>query len=218
MNTNTIFLNLLLMAFVLLTSCSKSNDRFNGSDNIITLTRDLPGFTEIVAESSLSVNITHNNTQIVEVRVNDNLQDQLLTSVSDGTLFISIADGNYRNDNFEVNIQLPNLAKLALDDDTRGKVKFTADQLEFKVNDSAELTLEGSSEILNTMIDDDGKISAFSFKAAVVNATVNDDSELEITCTKELNGTVNDDSEISYRGMPAINVQTSDNGKVLNAN
>lgn len=218
MYTKTIIFNILLLTIIILTGCSKSNDYFNGSDNMITLTRDLPGFTKIVAESCLEVKVTKNSTQIVEVVVNDNLQEQLITSVSNGTLFISLADGNYRNDNFTVNIQLPSLERLELDDDTQGDVNFTSDHLEFEVNDSAELNLKGSAEILNAIIDDDGKINGFSFTAEVVNATINDDSELEITCIKELNGTVDDDSEISYRGMPVINVQTSDNGKIINAN
>jgi len=218
MKTKTIIYNLLIVTLVVLTGCSKSDNRFTGSDNMITVSRELPAFTKVAAETSLEVNIIQSSTQFVEVMVNDNLQEQLITNVSKGILFISLADGNYRNDNFVVNIELPILERLELDDDTRSNVNFTSDQLEFDINDSSELNLEGSSEILNVSIDDDGKISAFAFTAEVVNADVNDDSELQISCTKELNGTVNDSSEIRYKGTPTINVETSDDGQIINAN
>ena len=218
MNSKSIIFNLFLITFISLIGCSKGTYRFNGSDNIITLTRDLPSFTKIVANDSFEVNVSQNTNQIVDIMVNDNLQDQIITMVDGSTLFISLADGSYTNETFIVNIELPILERLELNDDCHGEVNFTADQLEFEVDDSSELSLTGSAEILNAIINDDGKINAFSFTAAVVNASVKDDSELEITCTKELNGTVKDDSELSYRGTPIINVNTSDEGRIINAN
>jgi len=218
MNTRSIISNIILPSIIILTGCSTIDDQYTGSDNIITLTRELPAFTKIEAESCLEVNITQNKTQVLEIMVNDNLQEQITTTVANNTLFISLRDGTYRNDNFVVNIQLPTLERLELNDDTNGKVDFTADQLEFDVNDSSELSLQGASKILNANIDDDGKISAYKFIAEIVNAKVNDDSEFLITCTKELNGTVDDSSEIRYKGMPIINAQTSDDGRIINAN
>ncbi len=216
MNNKKSIFSFLLLTLIFLNGCSK--DDFTGSDNIITITRDLPEFTKIDVQTSLEVNVIQSNTQIVEIMVNDNLQSRITTNVSNNTLFISLKDGSYENDTFVVNIQLPNLERLQLNDDTRGSVNFTSNQFEFEVNGSSQLSLDGSSEILNTEINDDGKISAFSFATAVLNTRSRDASELEITCSNELNGTVYEASKVSYRGTPTINAQTSEDGQIINAN
>jgi len=206
----------LLSSILFATGCSK--DQFVGSDNIVTISRELPAFTRIVAESDLDVNVTQSSTQKVEIMVNDNLQEQIQTTVRSGTLDITLKNGSYDNESFIVNIQIPNLESLRLDDNTRANVTFSGDLFEFEINDSSELELVGSADILNTTINDDGRISAFSFTTSVLNTTSKDAAELQITCTNELNGTVQDASQVSYRGMPVVNAQTSDAGQIIDAN
>jgi len=199
-----------------LSACS--NNSFIGSDNIVTITRDLAEFTKIEAEDALDLKINQGDEQLLEVMVNDNLQDQLITVVRNNTLSISIANGSFQNETFVVNITIPMLESLRLADATNAAVDFTSAELEFDINDASELNLRGSSETLDLKVYDASTVSGFSFSTEVLNTTCEDASEIEITCNSELNGTVRDASIVSYRGMPVINASTSDEGEIIDAN
>ncbi|MDA9844191.1 DUF2807 domain-containing protein [Flavobacteriaceae bacterium] len=216
MKNNILTLAFLFSFCVLFTSCSK--DDFDGSDTLITITRDLPDFTRVLAENDMEVEIVYGDTQTVEITVNDNLQNQLRTNVSNNTLRISLEDGSYDNAVFKTKIQIPNFERLQLNDNTRGKVDYSASQLEFEVKGSSVLDLQGSANVITTIIRDNGEINGFSFTTDVLNTTSRDASELTITCDDEINGTVQQASEVRYRGTPSINAQTSDAGQIINAN
>jgi len=201
----------LLLYLIIINIGCDSNTNFVGSDNLITISRDLTEFTNVVAEDDLEVNINQGNEQTVELIVNDNLIDQLVTRVDNSTLFISVASGSYENENFVVNIELPLLETLILNDNIEAEVDFTSTLLDFEINDSSELQLTGSSETLNIII-------SVQFSTDILNTTSDDASELKITCNSELNGTVHDAATVSYRGMPTINATTSDAGEIIDAN
>ncbi|MEO0338127.1 MAG: head GIN domain-containing protein [Bacteroidota bacterium] len=216
MNKSLFNLSLLACAFIFFSGCS--SDDFNGSDNIISITRSLASFDKIVAENALTVNVIEGNTQNVEIQVNENLQDQIRTQVSNGTLTISLERGSYRNATFEVYIQLPDLERLQLDDATEGEIVFDLDQLELELNGSAKLDLSGSAQTLTINNNNAGEIDGFSFTTATLNVEARDAAELEITCTNTLNGSVQNAAEVRYRGIPDVNATTSDAGKIINAN
>jgi len=209
---------LVFVGCVFIIGCDSDSEEFDGSDNIITVSRDFSEFVKIDAEDDLDVNIMQGNKQKVEIMVNDNLQEQLLTRVDDNTLFVGLANGSYSNETFVVNIELLNLESIRLEDNTRGVADVSTDVLGLDVNDSAELMLSGSSETLNLNINDAGLLNGFSFTTNILNTTSTDASEVEITCNSELNGSVNDASELRYKGMPVVNAITSDNGKIIDAN
>ena len=203
---------------VLIVGCDTDFNKFEGSDNLVTITRDLSSFDQIVVNDDMDVNVTQSNIRLVEVVVNANLQAQLITRVNNNTLELSLADGSYRNENFEVNIQIPNLETISLNDNTRANVNITSDKLEVNVNDSSDLILKGSANILNINNNDDGSIKGFLFATEILNTSSDDASHLEITCNGELNGNVSDAAKVRYRGTPTVTAQTSDAGRIIDAN
>lgn len=206
---------LILLAFLIL-GCS--DDTFEGSDNIITVTRELPAFTNIVAGNDMQINVVQKSTQIVEVIVNENLQSQLKTIVDNNTLILSLEAGSYDNATLTVNIEMPSLEFFELNDNTRGSVGFSARQLGLKVSGSSRLHLEGASEVLNTTLNNAGIINGFSFSTDTLNTNSGDASELEITCNSALDGTVNQASIVRYRGTPTVSAQISESGRVVAVN
>ena len=204
-----------------LSSCSSDDSilgSITGSNNIVTISRELPAFNKIHIEGDLTINIQQDSTQEVAINVNDNLQDVIITNVDNNTLFVSLRNGSYKNTTFELNIQMPFLQEFQMNDDTQGKIDFVLDQLDIKINDSAQLELIGSSESLNINLGDDSRIDGFLFATASLGANVQDDSELSITCNSELNGSVSDESILRYKGSPVINATTSVSGEIINAN
>jgi len=214
--------SLLLITVILyqtLSSCSSDDSilgSITGSNNIVTLSRELPSFSKIHAEGDLTINVKQSSIQ--EVIINENLQDVIITTIDNNTLFVSLRNGSYNNSTFELNIQMPFLQEFQMNDDTQGKIDFVLDQLDIKMNNSAQLELIGSSESLNINLGDDSRIDGFLFATTSLGANVQDDSELSITCNSELNGSVSDDSILRYKGSPVINATTSDDGEIINSN
>ncbi len=209
---------LMLIALTMF-SCGKDDDNsLSGSENLVTITRELSSFNKINAGEDIVVNVSESEVQEVTITVNENLEDKILTAVSNNTLNITIASGSYRNETFIVDILIPDLERIEIDDDCSGIINFNLDQLEIKASDDAELKLIGTAETLIVDLSDDGEIYGFAFSTEVLDADVEDGSELEITCATELNGSVKDGSRISYRGNPTINATTSDGGEIVDAN
>ena len=212
-----------LILILIISSCSKDDDdsilgSITGSNNTVTISRELPAFNKIHIEGDLIINIQQDSTQEVAINVNDNLQDIIITNVDNNTLFVSLRNGSYKNTTFELNIQMPFLQEFQMNDDTQGKIDFVLDQLDIKINNSAQLELIGSSESLNINLGDDSRIDGFLFATKSLGANLQDDSELSITCNSELNGSVSDESILRYKGSPVINATTSVSGEIINAN
>lgn len=218
MKRNVLSLISLCLLFVFTVGCGSDFNRFEGSDNFVTITRDLSSFDRISVNDDMEVNVVQSNTRLVEIVVNENLQDQLITRVNNNTLDISLADGSYKNESFKINIQVPVLKSISLNDNTRANVDITSDELEVNVDDSSDLKLQGSANVLNINNNDDGSIKGFSFTTEILNTFSDDASDLEITCNGELNGSVNDASRVRYRGKPTVSASTSDAGRIIDAN
>ena len=216
MKSNYLFFLLLFTA--LFSSCDKDGESFEGSDTIIEVVREFSSFDKIIARDAVEINVIMSETQKVEIVVNDNLQDKLITRVDNNALEILTADGSYTNARFRVNIEIPSLVSLQLNDGTAGAVDFTTKDLQIEVDDSSVLALRGSSETLTADVNDAAKVKAFNFTTDVLNTNCGDASLLEITCNQELNGTVTDAAIVQYMGMPTINAQTSDEGQIIDAN
>ncbi|MBV6645234.1 MAG: DUF2807 domain-containing protein [Cyclobacteriaceae bacterium] len=195
-----------------------NEEEFKGSDMIILVPRELPFFSSVKASTDLDLNISLGEEQLVEIMVNDNLQDQIITRVSNNTLVISLEDGAYENATFVVDIQVPTLEKLQLNDNTRATLNFNGDELDLEGNGSSNIYIEGSARLLRTSVHDAASIFGLPLQADTVVTTSRDASLLEITCSRSLEGSVHQAAVVRYSGMPTIRVQTSEDGKVQNAN
>lgn len=208
---------ILLVLINLLTSGCK-DQIFNGSEELVTVSKALPTFTKIIANDIVEVNVVQGETQSVGVIVNENLQSQIKTTVRDNTLSLSLKSGSYRGVTFIVNIQIPNLEKIELHGDTKGDVQFATNKLRIESHDAAELDLRGSSNELNASLKGAGSIEGFTFVTDILNVNSRGVSELNISVNSEINGSVEEGAIVRYLGNPIINASTSEGGRIVNAN
>jgi len=213
------FINSILpLTLTLVCSLSCSDDTFEGSDTVVEITREFPSFKSVSASTDLFVKVATGNDQLVKVMVNENLQDQLKTEVSGDELNISLADGSFENATFIVDITLPELKSLELNDNTKAEVSFTGDHLDLAVSGSSSLEISGVAQSLGASVSAVGTIQGFGLETDSVIVNAKDASSLEITCLSSLEGSVEDAAIVRYRGTPTIEVQTSDAGQVLDGN
>jgi len=197
---------------------SCETEKFTGSGNVISITRDLEDFTAIVANNALEINIVHGPVQQVELMVNDNLEDRFLTQVNDGTLVVSIASGSYDNATFRVNVQVPDLNRVQFNDATVGNLDYETDQFELIAKDASDVNMQGTADQLTIRMEDAAFVSGFSFVSTIVNVTAEDAATLEITCNETLNGEVRDAVEVVFKGNHELLVSMSSAGTITDAN
>lgn len=214
---NLNFKTTLFLALLSLASCDLTN-RYEGSDDLVMLSRSLPEFNKITASTDLVVNITQGPVQDIQITVNANLQDRLETKVNDKTLNITLKNGNYRNTTFIVDIQIPALRSLKLEDHVSGELFFGGESIDLDIRDASELEIYGKAKTLNVTLKDAGKIHGYSFISETLNAQLQDAALLEISCMNQLNATAKDAAKLNYKGNPVLNVTTKDAAKISKVN
>ena len=207
----------LFLAILSLASCSENED-YRGSDNLIVISRNLPDFQNIKAEDYMIVNIIQGPVQEIQITVNENLQDNLLTEVVNNTLQISIEDGSYRNSTFIVDIQIPFINRLEFEDNIQGEMNMNVETLDLEIDGASRLDLFGQAETLNLKLADSGNVYGFNFLVDVLNAELKDAAIVEITTNDEINGSARDAAKLRYRGRPSLNISTRDAAQIIDSN
>ncbi|TFV96092.1 hypothetical protein E4S40_07655 [Algoriphagus kandeliae] len=209
--------SIFLISFSMLMGCDLTN-HFSGSEDLVTIERDLDSFQNIIAGENITVKITQGPIQQILATTNTNMTENLITKVEDNTLKISLKNGSYKNSTFILDIQVPDLKKLKLKDAAEGELSMISEVLNLEMQDASKLTLNGNANTLNIEISDAGKVFGFGFLANTVNVGLKDASKLEITVVDILQGKATDASKIMYRGNPIIEISTTDAAKVINEN
>ncbi len=212
------FLSLVAMFLLLLTSCSL--DSIEASSDITVEERVVPSFSAIKASNDIEVVITKGNEQKVDVTTSRNVQERVTTNVIDGVLYIELNKLVRKLKELRVDITIPEISKITLTSDAFGHVSGfeNIQALDVNMSSDAHLLLSGSSNSLNINANSDASIDAFGFEA--LNCTVNcsSDASASITCLNALNGSISSDASVFYKGNPTIDVQTSTDGTLINAN
>jgi len=200
----------------LFTVCEK--DVFEGVSTLDTTPRTVAPFTKIKVGSVIEVFIEKSDQQSVVIETNSNLTDQVLTTVNQNTLEVSLKKGNYKNITVRIYIKVPHIEKLEFEDSSNGHLIFQTETLALELSGSAEVTLEGSANTLNTELKNAGILHGYLFPKSVVNTKSEDASLMEINCIDALNGKVSEAAKVYYRGTPTFNVELTEGGSVLSSN
>ncbi len=207
----------ILLGLLLLVSCDLTDD-YKGSDDLVTVERDLGSFQNIIAQDGMTVNVSQGEAQQVLVTTNANLTENLITRVENNTLKIDLKNGAYRSTTFILDIQVPDLNRLRFEDAVDGELFMISDEITIEMEDASKLDLRGNADVLTIEMSDASKVYGFDFMANTVNVRSQDASKLEITVMDLLHGKATDGSKIMYKGNPSINVSTEDAAKVINEN
>ena len=117
-----------------------------GSENIISETRNVSDFDKIKVSQAIQVEIIQANTFDVEVEVNDNIMPYLKTEVSNGELkiFFSKKFNSFRNVDALVKIKMPHLKSVKASSATgvTSKGLFAGDDLQIDVSSAASVKMQ----------------------------------------------------------------------------
>ncbi|MGC6431167.1 MAG: head GIN domain-containing protein [Jejuia sp.] len=203
---------------IILTSCSL--DVVIASDDITTEERVLSNFNEVEVSNDIQIVLLRGATQSVKVTTSDNLQNRVITTVTNGKLSARLSGNISGVDVLRVEITMPMIRSLKLSSDSYGTFSGfeNLDAFRLDVSSDAFITLSGSATSMNIDASSDARVEGFDFQTKTCNINCSSDATVSITCTEVLTGSATSDAIIFYKGTPELNVSTSSDGAVIDSN
>lgn len=195
---------------------------YDGNGERATETRPLQGFTAVVADSSLDVQVQRGDTFDVEVSIDSNLIDHVRTDLIDGGATLSIDLQGRVWDTLpgpHVIVTMPELQRAALNGsgsvtasgfqqpdpvtlelDGSGVLAYDGQVPSAQVRSwgSGDMRLHGTTSSLDARLDGSGDLDARDFPAAT--------ADLELSGSGNLSATASDSAQVTLSGSGNINL------------
>jgi len=208
--------------------------RRTGNGNIITQKRTVDGFTGVSVSDIISVEVQNGTTTSVEVEADDNIIDEVMTTVRNGILQVRFTDGvnHFRNVHIKVYVTAPVLNKLSSSGvgsiKANGVLKDT-ERIEFHTSGTGSITAEvdapivtadvsgvggiklsGRTQNYSANVSGSGSIKSYELLSENARADVSGVGSIHVHASVSLKATVSGVGSVRYRG--AANVESSVSG------
>lgn len=228
---------LLLLAASSLVAC-RIGGRKTGSGNIVTQQRTTGSFTGIAASDIVAVELQNGDATLVEVEGDDNVVDDIITTVRNGVLEIRFSPGfhNFNNVRAKVYVTSPVIntikcsgvgsvkAKGILRDVERirlhlsGAGNITAEvdapNVEASTSGVGSINLSGLTQNYTSSVSGAGGIKSFDLLAENATAKVSGVGSIHLHASVKLQASVSGVGGIRYRGNAVVEQKVSGVGSV----
>ncbi|HSN59569.1 MAG TPA: head GIN domain-containing protein [Ferruginibacter sp.] len=204
----------------------------SGSGNIITQTRNLGDFAGVNVGGGFEVEIKIGSNRKVVVEADDNVIDDIETSIDNGQLKISLRNGmSYNNVHMKVFVTAPEINKInssasadvevkdelssenkiVLNASSGSSIKATLNAPEANADASsgAEINLEGRTKNFDAQASSGASVKASDLLSENTIAESSSGGTVEVHASVKLNAKANSGGTVSYRG--AANVVSNEN-------
>ena len=203
------FLVVSLVLSVLATGCTL------GSGDIITESRDVGGFDEIVLMTSGDVDIEVTGTETLEIEADDNIMSLLTSEVVNGKLELGSSGSFATTRGITYKITARELAGVTLSGSGDIEVSgIDTDSFEATVEGSGNIDPSGSSTNLKVAISGSGNFSGNDLESVNGEITVSGSGEAVVNVTDDLMVRIDGSGDVRYLGNPTIDQQISGSGSV----
>lgn len=210
-----------------------------GTGSLVTDTRSMPAFSGISNSTDASIHIRKGEFFEVSVRSDQNIIDDILTTVEGEQLHIDTRKC-LRDHNTSITITTPHLKsitnfgssyiyspnvwvaeKMDLTLAGSGEVEVSVDseELVLLLTGSGGFELSGYTSYLRSAISGSGNVNAFALNANSCSLTISGSGNSYVHVDEILSGTISGSGNIYYRGFPTkIDVVVSGSGRVIDRN
>lgn len=186
-----------------------------GSGNMVTETRDVSGFDEIVLLGSGEVIVTVTGTESLEIEAEDNVMPLLTSDVIDGRLELGVKESVTTTRGITYTITAAQLVGVTIrgSGDINGS-DIDADSFEAAIEGSGRIDLTGTSNHLTVRIEGSGDFDGRDLESATGTVTIDGSGRALVNVTDDLTATVNGSGEVEYMGDPILHETINGSGDV----
>lgn len=170
--------------------------------------RDLPVFTSVSIDGSMSLVATAGEDQRVEISADPELLEYIRTRVRNGELRIWTKRGarRYNRGKIEVTISLADLQGIEINGSGKADASgIDTEKFELEINGSGDADLKGKCGSVSYEINGSGDIDAKQLKCVDADIEINGSGDAEISATGRLSAEINGSGDILAVGGPRIN-------------
>ncbi|MFQ5492927.1 MAG: head GIN domain-containing protein [Candidatus Dojkabacteria bacterium] len=241
--TKYIILTVVLALMALCTVCGIASisifrSTLVGSGNVINQKREIGEFQAINLATTGEIILTQGSEPKLEIQGEDNILENIVTEVVDGTLTIKRRNTIFFNliptkpivYNLTVTtineltvsgsglITAPRLQSQSLDVNVSGSGSVTLDlfasNLDIVINGSGSTEVAGNVEQFGVTVNGPGAVSSYNLRARDCNATINGSGTIKVNCRTSLSANVNGSGEILYEGNPEVTENVTGSGRI----
>ena len=211
--------------------------KITGSGHVVTKERNLEPFTKIEVSQALDCEVTQGDDQKVIIEADDNLQDGIVTTVSNGVLKISSKYSNYNNvESKKIKVQIPIILGLETTSAssliTKNIIKsntiyvksssasklvanIEADKIILESSSGSDLNIEGKALEVTTASSSGSSIDAGNLLANDINSQSSSGSSTIVNPILKLKAHASSASSITYSKNPkSLAVEENSGGSV----
>lgn len=229
-------MRLALVALVsILSSCSGINC-LKGEGDVESRTLELSRFSGVDVSGSTKVYIRRGNEQLVEVRGQANILDELDREVENGVWEIDFERCLGKHKNVEVYITVPELNQasvggsglIELEDVFRSRsfktsvsgsgrvlLRLATEDLNARISGSGTIRAAGVADAQDVSISGSGKYQALDLDSRRVDVSISGSGRAEVDAEEQLDADISGSGRVYYSGTPSVNSNVSGSGKVI---
>lgn len=203
---------------IVITSCHK--ERLKGEGSIISETRELSAFAEVVADGDVDMRIHPSTTNKVVLTAYQNLIPAFETNISGSKLKLKYKDEyiNIKNNNMKIDLYVTDLSDVSINGS--GKIVLQSSlptrDLGVDINGSGNITImDNDLYRLRCNINGSGNIDARNAISDHVSARISGSGEISVSVRTALDVDISGSGTVNYWGDSAVvNSHISGSGKV----
>ncbi len=207
---------LVVLAVVVLAGCTINiGPGVQGSGVVITETREVSGFDEIVVFGSGEVIVTVTGTESLQIEAEDNIMPILTTDVVNGRLELGSSRSYTTTRGITYTITAAELTKVTIEGS--GDVDATGidtDSFSVQIDGSGNVVPVGTSTELDVEVNGSGDVDTTGLVAAVGTVEINGSGNATVNVTNQLAITINGSGNVTYLGSPVVDEQINGSGNV----
>ncbi len=186
-----------------------------------------------------TVFLTQGAEQSVEIEAQEEVIDQLETSVRGGIWDIEYDRCVKNESSIRIYITLPELTSLKISgsgeiisqnklvvDDLEVEIPgsgdidlvLEADDIEARISGSGSIRFEGIADALDINIPGSGDLKCYNLEARKASVKISGSGDAELWVTEDLDVDISGSGDVFYKGSPSLNVSVSGSGGVVDAN
>jgi len=230
------YAGLFLLSFIAFSSCDEMFDeRIEGNRNVITTTREIPDFDEVVSAGNYDVYITIADSTSLRIEAEENLIRFIETYVSGRNLYIEEKDDYWLDNNKPMKLFLttPSLDEILLTGSGKivcdtisseylilkitgsGKIEFNktyVDNMKAVLTGSGDIILSGKGLESEYNVTGSGSIRAIDFIHNDSESTITGSGNIYVYAIEYLKAVITGSGDIYYEGNPDITERITGTG------
>ncbi len=210
-----ILIGVVLLVVVAVSACDISVFGERGSGNVITESRVVTGFDEIVLSGSGRVVVDVNGTETLTIEAEDNIMPLLTTEVHNGRL--ELGTKSSISPSVTIIYTISATALLGVSIDGSGDVivaGVNGDTFDAEISGSGKIKAAGTTGTLTADISGSGKYDGADLIATVATASVSGSGNAVVNATERLDADVSGSGSVEYIGDPTVSSSISGSGDI----